>query len=429
MKKITFFFLLFLTLNNFTLSQQWTEQVSGVTVQLTSAFGTGNGNAWICGYSGTVLRTTNAGSIWQNVSGNGIPNTVQLVSMAGIDANNALTAGYIGTTTYVYRTTNSGANWSQVFIQANGFIDAVFMTTLTNGFMAGDPVNNRWSLWKTTNGGANWDSTGLYLPAANASEAGWNNSMFCYQNSIWIGTNNSRIYFSSNNGTNWIVQSTGTQVNSYAMWFYQNGQIEGAMGSDSLKLTTNGGTNWTIQQAIGTGNFGGITGAPLPVQNSINERIWYVRSDNKIYELLYNSGTVAYTAPGSGTYRHISQSNTSFYGPIWAVRTDGGISYLPNVVVLHLISSLVPKSFSLFQNYPNPFNPETKIRFAVAKFSNIKLTVYDAIGRKVTELIDQRLAPSTYEASWNGKDFSSGIFFFRLETDDFTETKKMMMVK
>ncbi len=429
MKKIiTLFFLLFMVLTNIIFSQQWTEQVSGVSVQLTSVSNTGSGTfAWICGYSGTVLRTTNNGSLWQNVSGNGIPNTVQLVSMACIDANNALTAGYIGTTTYVYRTTNAGANWTQVFTQANGFIDAVCMTSTTTGFMAGDPVSMRWSLWKTTNGGANWDSTGLYLPAATASEAGWNNSMVCYQNEIWLGTNNSRIYFSSNNGTNWIVQSTAPQLNSYALWMHFG--FEGAMGGDSLRITSNGGNNWINQPVLGTGNFGGITGSPIPSNDIIPDRVWYVRSDNKIYGLQNNSSSIEYTAPGSGTYRYINQNQSSFPGPFWAVRTDGGISYLPFIVDLHLISSEVPKLFSLFQNYPNPFNPETKIRFSVAKFSNIKLTVFDAMGRKIKELINQKLVPSTYEASWNGKDFSSGIYFFRLESEDYTETKKMIMVK
>ena len=93
------------------------------------------------------------------------------------------------------------------------------------------------------------------------------------------------------------------------------------------------------------------------------------------------------------------------------------------------ISNEVPLSFSLSQNYPNPFNPTTNIRFDLPKSGSVKLVVFDALGREVATLVNEKLAPGTYEVDWNGSDYTSGVYFYRLVTDDFVVTKKMLLVK
>ncbi|MGA2668849.1 MAG: hypothetical protein ABSF32_08020, partial [Ignavibacteria bacterium] len=236
--------LIFILLKNSSAQQWWGEQNSGVAVQLTSVSACDNYNVWICGYSGTVLRTTNSGVNWQNVSGNGIPNTVSLINIWGIDLNNALVAGYTGSNTWVWKTTNGGANWVQIFTQTGGFIDAIaFKQSFPNqGIMVGDPVGARWSLWKTTNYGTNWDSSGMYLAQAG-TEAGWNNSI-CYAGSrIWFGTNNTRIYYSFNDGTNWTWYSTTPEVNSYEILSF--GGNSAIMGGATFMVSEDTGRTWT----------------------------------------------------------------------------------------------------------------------------------------------------------------------------------------
>ncbi|MBK8549778.1 MAG: hypothetical protein IPL53_01455 [Ignavibacteria bacterium] len=187
--------ILFFANISFSNSLLWIEQTSGTTQTLTSVHSVTPQSVWVCGYGGTVLRSTNRGVNWINVSGNGIPSNTQLINIvSGSDGNIALTAGYVGANTFVYRTSNGGANWTQVFTQSNGFINALHYNnffTAADGFMMGDPVGGRWSLWKTTNGGVNWDSTGLYLPQIG-TEAGWVNSLFSIDNKIWFGTSNSK---------------------------------------------------------------------------------------------------------------------------------------------------------------------------------------------------------------------------------------------
>jgi len=93
------------------------------------------------------------------------------------------------------------------------------------------------------------------------------------------------------------------------------------------------------------------------------------------------------------------------------------------------ISSEVPGKYSITQNYPNPFNPETKIKFELPKSSFTTLIVYDALGREVAILVNEKLNAGSYEETWNATNFSSGIYFYRLESDNFTETKKMILIK
>ncbi len=105
-----------------------------------------------------------------------------------------------------------------------------------------------------------------------------------------------------------------------------------------------------------------------------------------------------------------------------------------SVVGINKISSEIPKSFSLYQNYPNPFNPNTKIKFQITKLGSAKLIIYDALGREVATLVNERLQPGTYEAEWDGSIYPSGVYFYQLtvsseQVTKYIETKKMVLIK
>lgn len=98
------------------------------------------------------------------------------------------------------------------------------------------------------------------------------------------------------------------------------------------------------------------------------------------------------------------------------------------------ISSEIPEKFSLSQNYPNPFNPVTKIRFDIrsnikGQTSNVKLIVFNSLGREIISLVNERLRAGTYEVEFDGTNFTSGVYFYKLEIENFSETKKMTLVK
>jgi len=96
---------------------------------------------------------------------------------------------------------------------------------------------------------------------------------------------------------------------------------------------------------------------------------------------------------------------------------------------INQISSEVPLKYSLSQNYPNPFNPKTIIRFQLPSFSKVSLKVFDILGREVQTLVNESMKPGTYETSFDGSSFSSGVYFYKLTSGDFLETKRMILLK
>jgi hypothetical protein len=88
-----------------------------------------------------------------------------------------------------------------------------------------------------------------------------------------------------------------------------------------------------------------------------------------------------------------------------------------------------PETFQLNQNYPNPFNPVTTISFDVGRAGHVKLDVYNVLGQRVASLVDRHMERGTYEAEWEASSFSTGIYFYKLETESFSDTKKMLLLK
>lgn len=93
------------------------------------------------------------------------------------------------------------------------------------------------------------------------------------------------------------------------------------------------------------------------------------------------------------------------------------------------ISGRVPNSYALFQNYPNPFNPNTTISFNLPRAEFVKLRVFDITGREIAVLLNQQMDLGAYKINWNAARFSSGVYFYQLETANFTDTKKMVLLK
>jgi len=89
----------------------------------------------------------------------------------------------------------------------------------------------------------------------------------------------------------------------------------------------------------------------------------------------------------------------------------------------------IPNSFSLSQNFPNPFNPATKIKFVLPKSSFTKLIICDILGIVVKTLVNEELKRGSYEYEWDGSNYTSGVYFYKLVTADFTESKKMILIK
>lgn len=104
--------------------------------------------------------------------------------------------------------------------------------------------------------------------------------------------------------------------------------------------------------------------------------------------------------------------------------------YRTGIIGVNTISNNVPSSFTLEQNYPNPFNPSTKIRFNLSQTANVTLKVYNINGQEITTLVNnEKLSPGTKEVEFKPVNLASGIYFYTLRANDFTSTKKMILIK
>jgi hypothetical protein len=141
-------------------------------------------------------------------------------------------------------------------------------------------------------------------------------------------------------------------------------------------------------------------------------------------------------AEGIGLY-YTYWGESSFW---WSENLKGcvinGMVYGDTGMVLGInkISSKVPENFSLFQNYPNPFNPVTKIQFAISSVRqrhafDVQLIIYDILGREVAVLVNEQLLPGTYEVEWDGTNYTSGVYYYTLSFETFTQTKRMVLIK
>jgi hypothetical protein len=113
----------------------------------------------------------------------------------------------------------------------------------------------------------------------------------------------------------------------------------------------------------------------------------------------------------------------------YAQSLDAEYAFIPDGTVGVENENLQPFVFSLDQNYPNPFNPETKISFSLPQSGKASLKVYDMLGREVTELVNGEMEKGTHSVNFNGRNLSSGIYIYRLQSGNFTESKKMALIK
>ena len=233
-----------------------------------------------------------------------------------------------------------------------------------------------------------------------------------------------KLYYSSNNGDNWssfpydsMLSYSTSIINLGSVLYVSRGQ-----GISIVKSTNNGAswmpaiqglTSFAVNKLFsdGTNIFAGT-------ENGI-----FVSTDAGANWASFSSGI--FPVVGTIKVRGGFCVNNGF---IYA--GANGVWKRPLVQVgINTITGEIPNRFSLTQNFPNPFNPSTKIKFDIPNSGITSLKVYDILGREVEVLVNELLKTGTYEADFNANRLASGVYFYRLVSGEYSETKKMVLVK
>ncbi len=424
MKKLIFLIAAVL-LSTAQLYSQWIEQSTPVTVDIYSVFPVSPTTVYAVSDNEVVLKTTNAGTNWAIIRQGPLTN-YDYSDLWFFNESTGIAVGGVSSPSKVgviSKTTNGGVNWKDTLITGKTF-SSVYFVNATTGFAGGVPVLPNSPLYKTTNAGVTWFS--IAINASNIYDI-----KFINENTGWASATAAGVgevvIKTTDGGANWSTVSTlGGSVSLTCIEFVN--ENAGWIGGNAypyalLRKTTNGGTNFAQQTHHSTNfiwdlfflneNIGWAVGEPQLIQKTTNGGInWNMQTSPSawwIWKVRFFDANIG-----------------------WACGSQGKIFYTSNgggPVSVQNISTEVPSAYSLKQNYPNPFNPVTKIQYSITKNGFVKLVVFDALGREVETLVNEVLQPGTYETAFDGSKLNSGVYFYKLTSGDFSETKRMLMIK
>ena len=351
-------------------------------------------------------------------------------------------AGGTGGNACVYMTTNGGLNWT-VILQTGGtagFINGIVFSR-TNpqfGIVQSDPPTSGgvYYIAKTVNGGLNWT---IQNPPASGSASAQNSIVVIDSNFYGFGLNSTpnRVDITTDGGTTWNIRNlvglTGTQGFISGLAFSSD-KIYGIAGDNSvsstISRTTNGGVNWfsqTIPSTVTSGYFSAKwvpgTSVVYLISSSATATVCLKSTDN-------GATWTAMTMPATSNVHHMDLIKVGNVVYAYAINTAGFIyKLIDNLVGINDPVSEIPNAFSLNQNYPNPFNPETNISFNIAKTTRVRLAVYDILGKEVSVLKDEIMNAGKYSLRFDASNLRSGVYYYKLISNEFTDSKKMILVK
>ncbi len=359
---------------------------------------------WISsGSTNNVFKTTDGGLTFTTQNTTLTTNAIHMVSA---------TEGYCGGASgFVYRTADGGTNWNFHGTIASTLIDMTYPPSGGLGYACGfDGVIYSFTSAGVTamTSGVNGHLSSVSFPV-NSLE-GW----FCGVGSII------RHY----TGGAWV----GDQVNITGAWnaiYFVNNQNGWAVGDDGKIIHTTDGQTWSVQRPSGSGS--------------------------SLFDVFFLNANEGWAVGINGTILHTTNGGTNWNVEGAVLTTDflTGVHFTSatNGYVVGQSKTLLkytqltsaedqeeqPTEFKLEQNYPNPFNPSTIISFQLPASSNVTLKVCDVLGKEIATLVNEEKPAGTYEVEFNPESSirhpASGIYFYQLKAREFTQTKKMILIK
>ncbi len=411
----------------FSTHAQWILKTNGLPEGLENPFciGTYGCNiALISVTSSSVQRplyyTSDTGNNWNKINWPG--DTMQIETVIDLCLTGPDTF-YIGTETgRIFKTTDTGNTWTLQFANdtLTNFINYIEIFDSDNGIAMGDGVSGDVPVFlKTTNGGVNWNSVNSQ-PIGQYSGDIWRRVDFVNPDTGYFyetGINPQKLYKTTDGGVTW--NETNFNSSASLLKFYDDNFGLITNFSEMYK-TIDGGTNWNT-----------ITN----LKNALD--IEYISKD----KILAVNDSIYYSTDGGGNWNGYYLGVTGYDMEIkdstcgWILAWNGKVFFNNNLDILTSFNeriSSAPIKFSLLQNYPNPFNPSTKIKYSVSNTANgafVNLKIYDVLGREIATLVNENKRPGEYEVTFNGSKYPSGIYIYRIEANNYTASKKMILLK
>lgn len=355
---------------------------------------------------------------------------------------------FAGADSGVYVSGDNGVNWAQSNIGLTSkkvYSFAVNGTTVYSGLIG---------VFQSTNNGSAWTSLGM--------SATVDFSLLIINNNIFAGTGGG-VYLSTNNGAAWNQVNNGlnTSMDVHALAVNGNNIFAGATGY-GVYLTTNNGSAWTqkingltnifVHSLLVSGNnllAGTENGLFLSTDNGSDWTLLNIGQPSPWIQSLASFGTELFAGTfSSGIF--LSTDN----GSSWIQQNEGltdnsilslavignylyagtqyqGLWKRPLSELTGVSSQLknLPGNFNLSQNYPNPFNPGTVISFSLPSASYSRLTVFNTLGQTIKILYSGFRQAGNYSVTFDAADLPGGIYFYKLDAGQFSQVKKMILIK
>ena len=430
-QKLLFIFIhlvLFLIINTNIISQvYWLDHPSPVQKRLYRAYFADTAYGWVVGDSGTIINTTNSGTSW-TVQNSGEFSS-EFKDLSFVSRTHGWIVSFDSTyKSFLLRTTNSGTTWSKTYFQdTTTILKTVCFINETTGFVSGFSGY----IYKSTNAGLNWSicnidtSSCLYLFPKNDikfinSQTGYACGGVLDLQGIFLKT--------TNGGSSWFSMCVAAEP-LHEIRDLGNGRIA-VMGGDFdlgsiLAVSSNSGANWVYEQ---TGCFGNAEGFAF-------------RTPGEVWAALNFSGKFAVNLdsmkPGSRwecieTPGQVEVNDVEFISPTigYAFGERGKIfKYNASIIGLNNTGTNIPTEMELFQNYPNPFNPETMIEYFIPSNAEVVIQIYDNAGKEIRRYNEGFKNAGRHSISLNFSDIPSGVYFYRLDTDGKSISRKMVLIK
>ncbi len=403
---------------------QWTR-VSELEIGSTGKIMVHNESVFIYGKDNgfKLSRSDDNGQTWTDISGNAPDELENIFSYKGKLFANSLTG--------VGVSEDDGASWN--------VLSSVTITgtsgTIRRFSSDGDilfAVSNRKSIFRSTDEGSTWQEIVIDDPddlqILNFEAVG------DYYFAIVVGAG---LFISKDAGATWANENPSSPLTGV---YNYNGVIYGMSGNGVFKFDF-GNDTWTafnsgfpsdgafywVTSMTHIGNTIFTSGVSIlanfsSVHSSSDNGISWVEPDN----------TNLPSPNSAGSYFHITANSSNvfyYYYGLADADKRGLYTTTHNAVTSVEKSDGLPENYSLSQNYPNPFNPSTTIQFSIPETEHVSLKIFDSVGREVKSLVNDNLGAGVYSIDFNAGNLSSGVYFYRLKTGRFQETRKLTLIK